>query len=178
MIEPLSTSATETRERAERGGELVYRHRLPTRLWHWTNAVAIIVLLMSGLMISNAHPHLYWGEYGANFDQPWWSPPRFPGWATIPSTYNLALARHWHLFFAWIGRAPKRLLVYRTSAPFRGIRRAPLEVLCLGQQFVAYADHPDTGQPYAWPEEGLSELDLDSLPVIDADKRKAGRRHP
>ena len=102
MIEPLSTSATETRERAERGGELVYRHRLPTRLWHWTNAVAIIVLLMSGLMISNAHPHLYWGEYGANFDQPWWSPPRFPGWATIPSTYNLALARHWHLFFAWI----------------------------------------------------------------------------
>ena len=102
MIEPLSTSATETRERAEHGGELVYRHRLPTRLWHWTNAVAIIVLLMSGLMISNAHPHLYWGEYGANFDQPWWSPPRFPGWATIPSTYNLALARHWHLFFAWI----------------------------------------------------------------------------
>lgn len=84
MIEPLSTSATETRERAEHGGELVYRHRLPTRLWHWTNAVAIIVLLMSGLMISNAHPHLYWGEYGANFDQPWWSPPRFPGWATIP----------------------------------------------------------------------------------------------
>ena len=72
-----------------------------------------------------------------------------------------------------IGRAPKRLLVYRTSAPFRGIRRAPLEVLCLGQQFVAYADHPDTGQPYAWPEEGLSELDLDSLPVIDADMAAA-----
>jgi hypothetical protein len=72
-----------------------------------------------------------------------------------------------------IGRAPKRLLVYRTSAPFRGIRRAPLEVLCLGQQFVAYADHPDTGQPYAWPEEGLAELDLDSLPVIDADMAAA-----
>ena len=53
-------------------------------------------------MISNAHPHLYWGEYGANFDRPWWNPPAFPGWATIPSTYNLALARHWHLFFAWI----------------------------------------------------------------------------
>ena len=72
-----------------------------------------------------------------------------------------------------IGRAPKRLLVYRTSSPFRGIRRAPLEVLCLGQQFVAYADHPDTGQPYAWPEEGLSELDVDSLPVIDADMAAA-----
>jgi Ni/Fe-hydrogenase b-type cytochrome subunit len=84
------------------GGELVFRHRLTTRLWHWVNALAIIVMIMSGLMISNAHPHLYWGEYGANLDQPWWSPPNFPGWATIPSTYNLALARHWHLFFAWI----------------------------------------------------------------------------
>lgn len=72
-----------------------------------------------------------------------------------------------------LGRAPKRLLVYRTSSPFRGIRRAPLEVLCLGQQFVAYAVHPDTGQPYAWPEDGLSELDLESLPVIDAEMAAA-----
>ena len=88
--------------RAVHGGELVFRHRLTTRLWHWVNAVAIFVMLMSGLMISNAHPHLYWGEYGANLDRPWWSPPTFPGWATIPSTYNLALARHWHLFFAWV----------------------------------------------------------------------------
>lgn len=83
-------------------GQLVYRHRLPTRLWHWANAVAIIVMLMSGLMISNAHPHLYWGEFGANLDHAWFDPPHFPGWATIPSTYNLALARHWHLFFAWV----------------------------------------------------------------------------
>ena len=67
-----------------------------------------------------------------------------------------------------IGKAPKRLLVYRTTEPFRGIKRHPLEVLCLGQQFVAYADHPDTGAPYAWPEEGLADLDIDSLPVIDA----------
>lgn len=85
-----------------RGGDLAYKHRLPTRLWHWINAVTVIVLLMSGLMISNAHPHLYWGVYGANLDQPWWNPPRFPGWATIPSTYNLALARTWHFFFAWL----------------------------------------------------------------------------
>jgi len=26
----------------------------------------------------------------------------FPGWATIPTDYNLADARHWHFFFAWI----------------------------------------------------------------------------
>ncbi len=85
-----------------RGGDLVKRHRLSTRLWHWTNAIAIITMLMSGLMISNAHPHLYWGQYGANFDMPWYNPPHFPGWLTIPSSYNLALARHWHLAFAWV----------------------------------------------------------------------------
>jgi thiosulfate reductase cytochrome b subunit len=85
-----------------KGGELVKRHRISTRVWHWINAVAIIVMLMSGMMISNAHPHLYWGHYGANLDASWFDPPRFPGWLTIPSTYNLALARHWHLFFAWV----------------------------------------------------------------------------
>ncbi len=54
-----------------RPGDLVHRHRLSTRLWHWTNAVTLLVMLMSGLMIFNAHPRLYWGEYGANLDQPW-----------------------------------------------------------------------------------------------------------
>ncbi len=84
------------------GGELVKRHRISARVWHWVNAVTILIMLMSGMMISNAHPHLYWGEYGANFDTPWLNPPAFPGWATIPSGYNLALARHWHLAFAWV----------------------------------------------------------------------------
>jgi Ni/Fe-hydrogenase b-type cytochrome subunit len=81
-----------------------YRHRLPTRIWHWLNAVTVIVMLMSGLMILNAHPRLYWGQYGANFDHAWLDFGRrpFPGWATIPSTYNLAAARIWHLAFAWV----------------------------------------------------------------------------
>jgi hypothetical protein len=68
-----------------------------------------------------------------------------------------------------IGKAPKRMLIYRTETPFRGIKRHPLEVLCLGQQFVAYANHPDTGAPYAWPEEGLADLDITELPEITAE---------
>lgn len=72
-----------------------------------------------------------------------------------------------------IGRAPKRLLVYRTTAPFKGIKRHPLEVLCLGQQFVAYATHPDTSAPYAWPEDGLADLDIGSLPEITAEAAMA-----
>lgn len=83
---------------------IALRHRLPTRLWHWINALTVFVMLMSGLMIFNAHPHLYWGKFGANFDRPWLSfhGRPIPGWATIPSTYNLAAARRWHLAFAWI----------------------------------------------------------------------------
>jgi hypothetical protein len=65
-----------------------------------------------------------------------------------------------------IGKPPKRLLVYRTTDVFRGIKRAPIEVLCLGQQFVAYAIHPATGRPYDWPEEQLADLDIESLPAI------------
>jgi Ni/Fe-hydrogenase b-type cytochrome subunit len=81
---------------------LVKRHGLSTRLWHWVNAVTLLILLMSGLMIFNAHPRLYWGHYGANSDKAWLELPRFPGWATLPSGYSLADARLWHLAFAWV----------------------------------------------------------------------------
>ncbi|MFC3175313.1 cytochrome b/b6 domain-containing protein [Novosphingobium bradum] len=56
---------------APRGGDRVRRHRLSTRLWHWTNLVVLTIMLMSGLMIFNAHPRLYWGAYGANPDRAW-----------------------------------------------------------------------------------------------------------
>lgn len=112
--------------------QVIYRHRLATRIWHWLNAAVILVMLMSGLMIFNAHPRLYWGQYGANPDYAWFeigssddergflrvggltlsttgflgardgSDTAFPGWATIPSDYDLASARHWHLTFAWL----------------------------------------------------------------------------
>ncbi len=46
----------------ERMANLVYRHNRITRLTHWTNTIALMILFMSGLMIFNAHPHLYWGS--------------------------------------------------------------------------------------------------------------------
>ncbi|WP_137179192.1 bifunctional DNA primase/polymerase [Roseomonas sp. AR75] len=66
-----------------------------------------------------------------------------------------------------IGQSPKRLLVYRAAAPFAGRKRLPLEVLARGQQFVAHAIHPGTGQPYAWPEETLLDVPLAKLPAVD-----------
>lgn len=77
------------------------RHALSTRLWHWANAVCVIVLFMSGLNISNAHPWLYWGDQGFSAPEAWLALPRFPGWATIPGHYSLAGARQWHLLMAW-----------------------------------------------------------------------------
>ncbi|MBN8832722.1 MAG: cytochrome b/b6 domain-containing protein [Sphingomonadales bacterium] len=81
---------------------LVKRHRLSTRLWHWTNALCLYVLLTSGLGIFNAHPRLYWGQFGANFDKPWLELGRFGAFWTLPAHYDLAMSRRWHLSFALI----------------------------------------------------------------------------
>lgn len=77
------------------------RHALSTRLWHWLNFAFLVILFMSGLNISNAHPWLYWGEWGFEPRQAWLAVARFPGWATIPGHYSLADARLWHLAVAW-----------------------------------------------------------------------------
>lgn len=118
------------------------RHHWLVRLTHWLNAIAIIILLMTGLNIFGAHPRLYWGDAGS-VDQreqlwletgaspPWRNPtgwieiagtrfdttgfigvsqsPKgttsfvaFPHWATLPSGRDLATARTWHFFFAWV----------------------------------------------------------------------------
>ena len=78
------------------------KHALSTRLWHWVNAISLIVLFMSGLNISNAHRHLYWGEWGFDPGDAWLHVVRFPPWATIPNYYSLAAARDWHVLFAWV----------------------------------------------------------------------------
>lgn len=78
------------------------RHGLITRLWHWINALALVVLFMSGLNISNAHRFLYWGDYGFDPKDAWATIIRFPAWATIPQRYDLAEARDWHNTFAWV----------------------------------------------------------------------------
>ena len=78
------------------------RHALGTRVWHWINAISVTILFMSGLNISNAHPRLYWGDWGFAPEQAWLFVPRFPGWMTIPGYYSLAAARDWHVIFAWL----------------------------------------------------------------------------
>jgi thiosulfate reductase cytochrome b subunit len=49
--------------------EIVYRHSGTVRITHWVNAIVLLVLLMSGLQIFNAHPALYLGQ-ASDFDRP------------------------------------------------------------------------------------------------------------
>ncbi len=122
---------------------LFHRHALLVRITHWINALAILFLLGTGLNIFNAHPALYWGQYGADdddarrwleigsADSPDGKPYGFlrigsltvhttsllgisagadgqpqaiayPAWATFPSYRDLATARNFHFFFAWV----------------------------------------------------------------------------
>jgi thiosulfate reductase cytochrome b subunit len=49
--------------------QLVYKQRFMTRLTHWTWAISLFFLLLSGLQIFNAHPTLYLGKQsGFQFD--------------------------------------------------------------------------------------------------------------
>ncbi|CAM4257495.1 cytochrome b/b6 domain-containing protein [Bordetella muralis] len=49
--------------------QFIRRHSITVRLTHWVNALCLFIMLLSGLQIFNAHPKLYWGEYGADTDQ-------------------------------------------------------------------------------------------------------------
>ena len=82
-----------------------------------------------------------------------------------------------------IGFAPKTGLLYRTSEPFKKVNSKTyvdpenpeishkLEVLGDGQQFVAFAVHPDTGKPYRWiDKKAPHNTEWESLPEITRDQ--------
>jgi len=81
-----------------------------------------------------------------------------------------------------VGKWPKQLLAYRTDTPFKKVRSATyedqfgdlhaVEILGDGQQYVAYAEHPDTLRPYTWhgngngSPPGINEIARVSLPLL------------
>jgi thiosulfate reductase cytochrome b subunit len=82
--------------------ETIYRHTRIVRIAHWINALCFLLLLMSGLQIFNAHPRLYWGQFGADHDAPWLSISGGVPWQfTLPGMRDLGAGRNWHFFFAW-----------------------------------------------------------------------------
>lgn len=69
-----------------------------------------------------------------------------------------------------VGQAPKRMLVYKAKTSFPGIKYHPIEILAKGQQFVAFADHPETNRPYQWIGESPCEIDIDDLPEVSEEQ--------
>lgn len=138
-------------------GTVIRRHALSTRIWHWINAIAIFILIGSGLGISNAHPRLYWGAYGANFDPSWFQPPHFPSWLTIPATYNLAMSRRWHLFFALVLAFGLLAFMiaslvnrhFRRDLTIRGAEMTPRSLLHDIREHLAFRFH-DPARPAAY----------------------------
>jgi thiosulfate reductase cytochrome b subunit len=111
------------------GGALrrvVLRHSLVTRLTHWMNALAMSLLLISGLQIFKAFPALYLGNTGYETSgavleigvdtltdgtsagwlrigsHRWITTGFSSGWLTIPSWRDLATSQRWHLFSSWV----------------------------------------------------------------------------
>lgn len=128
------------RERETRDGRvLVYRHPWLVRAGHWVNVLCLVLLLLSGLQILNAHPALYWGQ-ASTFAEPFLTLPTMPGWATLPGYADLGAGRRWHFFFAWVfvlnglvwaAIAAARGGLWPTRAELRGIGRTVLDHLRL-----------------------------------------------
>lgn len=89
-----------------------------------------------------------------------------------------------------IGNAPRELLLFRTEEEFAKVSTAAyvlktdkpdatgkikgskVEILASGQQFVAYAIHPDTGKPYQW-NGGGEPLAMERSRLVTLDEEQA-----
>jgi thiosulfate reductase cytochrome b subunit len=75
--------------------QLVPRHSALVRITHWINVFCFSLLLMTGAQIFNAHPRLYWGEYGADNDHAWLSLDALQsdaGWRGVVRLGSLTIA--------------------------------------------------------------------------------------
>jgi hypothetical protein len=85
---------------------------------------------------------------------------------TADKVHQLATDHLGHSDAVRIGRAPKRLLVYRAGETIQSRKLTQLEILSKGRQFVAYGVHPDTQRPYEWPDDNLADIDIGQLPTV------------
>lgn len=83
-----------------------------------------------------------------------------------------------------IGFFPKRLLLFRTTEPFRKVSSKvwlddlgidhKVEILADGQQCVAYHIHPDSGEPYRWLyKDGPLVTEAADLPTLTREQGQA-----
>ena len=139
------------------------RHHLIVRITHWVNAIALLVMIGSGLRIFNAYPAF--ARRGETFCcYPFEGHP-IPDWLTFGGW--LAGARNWHFAMMWV--LVINGLVYlgfvylhgewRDLVPRRGIVRDAIEMVKF--YVAARRDHPRQGKHNA-----LQRLTYFSLPFV------------
>jgi hypothetical protein len=85
---------------------------------------------------------------------------------TADKVHQLATDHLGHSDAVRVGRAPKRMIVYRAGEAIQSRKLTQLEILSKGRQFVAYGVHPDTQRPYEWPDDNLADIDIGQLPAV------------
>ena len=124
------------------------RHHWIVRLTHWVNALALVIMIGSGLRIFNAYPAF--ARKGESFCcYPFEGDP-IPAWLTFGGW--LAGARHWHFAAMWVLVANGLLYLgfiylhgeWRDLVPRRGVVRDSLEMVkfYLGRRKI----HPRQGK--------------------------------
>lgn len=141
------------------------RHHAIVRVTHWINAIALTIMVGSGLRIFNSYPRF--ARRGESFCcYPWEGKP-MPHWALFGGW--LAGGRNWHFAMMWVlvlnGMVYLGFIYlhgeWRDLAPRRGDLRDSWEMV----KFYAFArkDHPLQGKHNA-----LQKATYFALPIIAA----------
>jgi Ni/Fe-hydrogenase b-type cytochrome subunit len=164
MTEPGTTAPDGTRHRPRR----VVRHHWLVRVTHWVNAVALTLMVATGLQIFRAYPHF--ARRGEDFCCFPYEHRALPTWVKSLSFGGwLAGARNWHFAMMWVLVLTGLVYVaflwlhgeWRDLAPRRGDLRDAREMV----KFYLFLrkDHPRQGKHNA-----LQKLAYFSLPVLGA----------
>lgn len=141
------------------------RHHLIVRITHWVNALALVIMIGSGLRIFNAYPAF--ARKGETFCCYPFEGHRIPDWLTFGGW--LAGARNWHFAAMWVLVVNGLIYLgfiylhgeWRDLVPRRGLFRD------VGQMVKFYlalrADHPRQGKHNA-----LQRLAYFVMPVAAA----------
>jgi len=124
------------------------RHHWIVRVTHWINAIALILMIASGLRIFNAYPAF--ARKGETFCCYPFAGREIPAWLTFGGW--LAGARNWHFAMMWVLVINACVYVgfvylhgeWRDLVPRRGDARDAWEMM----KFYAFArrDHPRQGK--------------------------------
>ena len=139
------------------------RHHVIVRITHWVNALALTIMIGSGLRIFNSYPAF--ARKGETFCCYPFEGDKIPTWLTFGSW--LAGARHWHFAAMWILVANGLVYLafiylhgeWRDLVPRWGVTRDVWEMLKF--YLAVRKDHPRQGKHNA-----LQRLAYFSMPIV------------